>query len=162
MAATNKQLLISESHGSSNRCTPCRGKPDQYDTYSSHVSPRTPSVRFLRAVPVRDNLSRVVNRVGLMHYSREKCSRPHLSARLSGLQDPPHFLSQHSHWSSALKPSTCRRHSTRLTGPISPACDRYVQYLLKGINPSVLNWHRWGLPHRKPQNSHSTLPALPF
>jgi hypothetical protein len=74
MAATNKQLLISESHGGSNRCTPCRGKPDQYDTYASHVSPRTPSVRFLRAVPVRDNLSRVVNRVGLMHYSREKCS----------------------------------------------------------------------------------------
>jgi hypothetical protein len=29
---TNKQLLISESHGDSNRCTPCRGKPDQHAT----------------------------------------------------------------------------------------------------------------------------------
>jgi hypothetical protein len=27
----------------------------------------------------------------------------------------------------------------QLTGPISPACDRYVRYLLTGTNPSVLN-----------------------
>jgi hypothetical protein len=33
----------------------------------------------------------------------------------------------------------------QLTGPISPACDRYVQYLLVEANPSVLNWHRPGL-----------------
>jgi hypothetical protein len=26
-----------------------------------------------------------------------------------------------------------------LTGPISPACDRYVRYLLTGTNPLVLN-----------------------
>jgi hypothetical protein len=52
--------------------------------------------------------------------------------------------------------------ATRFTGPISPACDRYVQYLLTGTNPSVLNWHRQGLPHGNPQNSHNTLPALPF
>jgi hypothetical protein len=30
--AINKRLLISESHGDSNRCTPCRGKPDQHVT----------------------------------------------------------------------------------------------------------------------------------
>jgi hypothetical protein len=30
MTATNKLLLISESHDDSNRCTPCRGKPDQH------------------------------------------------------------------------------------------------------------------------------------
>jgi hypothetical protein len=34
--------------------------------------------------------------------------------------------------------------ATRLTGPISPACNQYVQYLLTGVNPSVLNRHRWG------------------
>jgi hypothetical protein len=33
----------------------------------------------------------------------------------------------------------------QLTGPISPVCDWYVQYLLTGANPSALNWHRWGL-----------------
>jgi hypothetical protein len=32
-----------------------------------------------------------------------------------------------------------------LTGPISPACDRYVQYLHVGANPSVPNRHRRGL-----------------
>jgi hypothetical protein len=57
MTATNKRLLIFESHSDSNRCTPCRGKPDQHDTYASHVSPRTPGVRFMRAIPVRGNLS---------------------------------------------------------------------------------------------------------
>jgi hypothetical protein len=38
---------------------------------------------------------------------KKKCSRLHLSARLSGSWDPPQFLSQYSHWSSALKPSIC-------------------------------------------------------
>jgi hypothetical protein len=57
MTATNKRLLISESRGDSNRCTTCRGKPDQHVTYVSHSSPRMPGVRFLRAVPVCDNLS---------------------------------------------------------------------------------------------------------
>jgi hypothetical protein len=33
----------------------------------------------------------------------------------------------------------------QFTGPISRACDRYVQYLLTGANPSVLNRHRRGL-----------------
>jgi hypothetical protein len=55
--AINKRLLISESRGNSNRCTPCRGKSDQHATYASHFSPRTPGVRFLWAVPIRDNLS---------------------------------------------------------------------------------------------------------
>jgi hypothetical protein len=72
LATTNKHLLISESHGDSNRCTPCMGKPDQHDTYASHVSPHTPGVCFLRVVPVRGKLSRVINRVGQMHDSQEK------------------------------------------------------------------------------------------
>jgi hypothetical protein len=33
----------------------------------------------------------------------------------------------------------------QLTRPRSPVCDRYVQYLLAGANPSVLNRHRRGL-----------------
>jgi hypothetical protein len=36
-----KQLLISESHDISNRCIPCRGKPDTHDTYASRTIPRT-------------------------------------------------------------------------------------------------------------------------
>jgi hypothetical protein len=65
--ATNKRLLISESHDNSNRCTPYRGKPDQHDTYASHTSPRTSGKRFLRAVPVHENRSRVVDRFEQIH-----------------------------------------------------------------------------------------------
>jgi hypothetical protein len=64
MAATNKRLLISESRSDSNRCTLYMGKPNQHDTYASHASPRMPGVRFLRAVFVCGNLSRVINNVG--------------------------------------------------------------------------------------------------
>jgi hypothetical protein len=92
----------------------------------------------------------------------KKCYQLHLSARLSGPRDPPQFLFQDNHWSSRLKSSICRHQATRFTEPISPACDQYIQYLLMGTNPSVLNRHRWGLPHRKSRNSHNTLPALPF
>jgi hypothetical protein len=72
MAATNKRLLISESHGDSNRCTPYRENPDQHDTYAFHVSPRMPGVCFMRTVPVCGNLSRVIDRVEQGHCSREK------------------------------------------------------------------------------------------
>jgi hypothetical protein len=61
MAATNKRLVKSESRGDSNQCTPCKGKPDQHDTYVSYTSPRMTGVRFLRAVPVRGNHSRVID-----------------------------------------------------------------------------------------------------
>jgi hypothetical protein len=57
ITGTNKRLLIFESRGDSNRCTPCKEKPEQHVTHTSHSSPRTPGVRFLRTVPVRDNLS---------------------------------------------------------------------------------------------------------
>jgi hypothetical protein len=70
------------------------------------------------------------------------------------------FLSQHSHWSSSLKPSICWWQTNRLTGPISLAYDQYVQYLFVGVNPSVLNRHRQGyniggasLPHHTSQPS---------
>jgi hypothetical protein len=72
MTATNKRLLISESHDDSNRCILCRGKLDQHITYASHVSPRTPEVRFLRVVLVCGNFSQVIDRVEQSHCSQEK------------------------------------------------------------------------------------------
>jgi hypothetical protein len=72
MTTTNKRLLISESHDDLNRCTACREKSDQHDTYASQANARTPDVRFLRVVPVYGNLSRVINRVEQDHYSQEK------------------------------------------------------------------------------------------
>jgi hypothetical protein len=59
------------------------------------------------------------------------------------------------------KSNICRQQATRLTGPISRACDRYVQYLLTGINPSVLNQHRRGLPHRNLRIATSLSPPFP-
>jgi hypothetical protein len=44
-----------------------------------------------------------------------------------------------------LSQTSVDEHATQLTRPISLACDQYVQYMLMGVNPSVLNRHRWGL-----------------
>jgi hypothetical protein len=65
-------ILISESHGDSNQCTPYRGKPDQHDKYASHASLHTPSVCFLWVVPIYGNLSWVIDRVEQGNYSWEK------------------------------------------------------------------------------------------
>jgi hypothetical protein len=49
----------------------------------------------------------------------------------------------------------------QLTGPITPAYDRYVQYLLTGVNPLVLNRHRRGLqPWRCRLSTHHS-PTFP-
>jgi hypothetical protein len=128
MAATNKWLLISESLGDSNWCTPCRGKPDQHTTYASHTSPRTPDIRFLRVIPVRGNLSWVVDRVEQAHCSWEKGLPTQSTARQ--LTDP-RVCTRHNpepaNKAVGAKPSIYQRPATRLTGPISPACDQYVQ-----------------------------------
>jgi hypothetical protein len=48
----------------------------------------------------------------------------------------------------------CWRSATRLTGSLSPACDRYLQYFLAWVNPSVLNHYRHGLqPPKGPVSS---------
>jgi hypothetical protein len=47
--------------------------------------------------------------------------------------------------SSEGKSSSCWQTTTRLTRPITPACNKYIQYLLAGANRTVLNRHRRGL-----------------
>jgi hypothetical protein len=125
--ATNKWLLISESRDDSNRCTPYREKPNQHDTYASHANPHTPGVRFLWVVPVRGNLSRVVDIVEQGHCSREK-GLP-IQSTTHWLIDPhvcTQFHSQANLEAVGAKPSICQRQNTRLTESISLACDRYV------------------------------------
>jgi hypothetical protein len=143
MTTTNKLLLISESRGDSNWCTPYREKPDQHATYTSQASPRTPDVCFIQAIPVHGNLSWVIDRVEQTHYFWEK-GLPIQSTvrRLTNPQVRTQFLSRANQLSSGGKATIYRWPATRLTGPISPACDRYIQYLLTGANPSVLNQHR--------------------
>jgi hypothetical protein len=67
------------------------------------------------------------------------------------------FLSQHNHWSSNESQASVDYRIHWFTGPITPACDLYVQYLLTGGNPSILNWHRrWVQPCRcQLMTSHS-------
>jgi hypothetical protein len=146
MTLTNKRLLTSESHGDSNRCTPCREKSDQHAIYASHASPRTPDVRFLRAVPVCGNLSRVIDRVEQAHCSREEGLPTQSIARRWPIRGSvPSFSHEPTNEAVEAKPSIYQRPTTRLTGPISPVCDWYVQYLLAGANRTVLNRHRRGI-----------------
>jgi hypothetical protein len=71
------------------------------------------------------------------------------------------LLSWTSQWSKGRKPSSWRWPTTRFTGPISPTCDRYVQYLLMGANRIVLNQHRRGLQPLRCRLTTYPLPDLP-
>ncbi len=158
----NQRLLISESHGDSNRCTPCRGKPDQHAT------------RFPRSVRVWSKTIRiscgphiaifhtVINRFEQIHCTREEGLLTQSTARW--LTDPrvrTQLLSHKQPKSSGEKSTSVDNLTTRLTGPISPACDRYVQYLLVGANRTVLNRHRRGLQPWRCRLATYPLPDLP-
>jgi hypothetical protein len=111
-------VLICESHGDSNRCTPYRGKPDQYDTYVFYASPCTLGVRFLQAVPVRGNLSWVIARVGHSHCSWEKGLPTQSTARR--LIDPwvhTQFLSRANQWNSGESQTPVDSRLLGLPGP---------------------------------------------
>jgi hypothetical protein len=111
--------------------------------------------------PVCGNLSRVVDRFGWIPLVPQKGLLTQSTAHR--LTDPwvrIQFLSQANQWSSRLKPSFCWWQATRLTRPISPACDRYIQYLLMGVNPSIINRHRQGIQHWRHQLSTHHSPAF--
>jgi hypothetical protein len=146
MTATNKRLLISESHGDSNRCTPCRGKLDQHATRfprSVHVWSKT--IHISRGSHIA-TLYETLTDLNISHCSREKgLPTQFTTRRLTNARVHTQLLSRASQWSRGRKTSSCRWPTTRVTRPISPACDLYAQYLLAGVNPSVFNRHRWGL-----------------
>jgi hypothetical protein len=54
-----------------------------------------------------------------------------------------------------------QQQTARFTGPISPACDRYVQYLLTGANRMILNRHRRGLQPWRCRLATYLLPDIP-
>jgi hypothetical protein len=123
-----------------------------------HVHPTC----FLWVVPVRGNLSWVIDQVEQGHCSWEKGLPTQSPARW--LTDPwvrTQFLSRANLEAMGAKPSICQRQATRLIGPISPACDQYIQNLLTGTYPSVLNRHRRGLPHRNLRITTTLSPPFP-
>jgi hypothetical protein len=131
LTVTNKRFLVSESRGDSNWCTPCRGKPDTHDTYDSHASPRTPRVRFLRAVHIRGNLSQAINSVGrtlLLSRKRTPDTTPSPTEWSAG---PPPSFSPNTAIEAVLKAKHMLMNKLhQFTGPITPVCSQYVQYLL--------------------------------
>jgi hypothetical protein len=129
MTVTNKRLLISESHGDLNRCTPYRGKPDQHVThFPRSVRVRSTTIRISRGQHI-STFHTIVNRFEQIHCTREEGLPTQSTAHWSS--DPrvcTQLLSHNSQWWSGEKLSFCWQPTTRLTGPISLACDWYVQY----------------------------------
>jgi hypothetical protein len=104
----------------------CREKPNQHATcLSRSVRVWSQNIRSLRGQCIV-TFHGAINRFVRIHCPREE-----------GLSTQ--FLSHNSQWGSGERTSFDWQPSTRLIGPITPACDRYIQYLLTGPNPSVLN-----------------------
>jgi hypothetical protein len=140
-------------------------KPNTHDTYASCTDPHTPLIHFLRAVPICGNLSRWPNRLRQIHCSREKVlPTPPLSPTEWPAGPTSVSLPNTTIEAVSLNQTFVNEQATRLTDPISPACDQYVQYLLAGANRSVHNWLRRGLqpwkcrfPHLTPRPSQLTV-----
>jgi hypothetical protein len=104
MTITNKQLLISESHGDSNRCTPCRGKPDQHATRFPRLVRICSKTIHISHGPHIATLHEVINRVEQGHYSREKgLPTQSTPCRLTDPWVHTEFLSWANQWSSGGK-----------------------------------------------------------
>jgi hypothetical protein len=119
-------------------------KPDQHVTRISHsVHVWSQTIRISHGQHIA-TFHEVVNSGGQSHCSWAKGLPTQSTARrLTDLWVHTQFISQDSHWSSGGKTNHYWRQATRLTGLISLTYD--VQYLLTGVNSSVLNWHRRGL-----------------
>jgi hypothetical protein len=160
--ATNKRLLIFESHDDSNQYTPCREKPDHHTTrFPGSVRVCSSTIRISRD-PHIATFHEVINRFEQIHCSWKEGLPTQPLARLSDLRVCSQPLSQKNHWSSGENPSFCWQLASRLIAPISPTCDRYVQYLFAGTNPSVLNRHRWGLQPWRCQLATHHSPTFPI
>jgi hypothetical protein len=118
MTATNKQLLISESHDDSNRCTPYMAKSDQYASRfpcsvriwskTIHIS-RGPHIATFCEMPTDLDRS---------HCSREKWLSTQSTARR--LTDPwvrTQFLSWASKWSRGVSQAPVGDPQLGLPGP---------------------------------------------
>jgi hypothetical protein len=140
-----------------------QGKPDTHDTYASYVSPRTPHARFPRTVPVRDNLSCWPNGVGwTLLLLRKKAPDTIPSTLVDQSACLPHSFSLLTTIEVVIKLKHMLMNKLQqFIVSISPKCDQYVQYLLVGANPSVLNGHKWGLQPWRCQLSTSLSPHFP-
>jgi hypothetical protein len=146
----NKWLLIYESHSDLNQCASCRRN-------KIHTT-RTHSWQAIRG-----NLLRRHQRSWpgpLLPRKRAPDIIPSPSVdRFMG----PHPVSLPNQplkkWRQSQASVAIWLH--RFTRPITSARDQYIKYLLTGVNPSVLNQHRWGLQHWRCWLSISLSPPFP-
>jgi hypothetical protein len=124
----------------------CRGKPDQYTTRISSLVRVWSQTICISSGQCIATFHKVINSDRLSRCSREKGILTQSTARrLIDSWVHTKFLSQDTHWISGGKATLYWWQTTRLTGPITPICSQYVQYLLTGANLLVLNRHRRGL-----------------
>jgi hypothetical protein len=140
----------------------CRGKLDQHATYiprSVCVWSQIIHISHGQRIAI---FHKAINRFVHIHCPREEGFSTQSTARRPS--DPrvhTQHLSHNRQWGTGEKTSFCWQTATRLTELISSACDWYVQYLLTGANPSVLNWHRRGLqPWRHQLSTYHSLTFL--
>jgi hypothetical protein len=121
------------------------GEPDQHATHIPclvHIWFQTIRISHSQHIAT---FHIVVNRFEQILCPREEgLSTQPTARRLISSRVRTQLLSHNIQWGSEKKTSFCWQLATKLTEPISPTCDRYVQYLLTGANPSVLNRHRRG------------------
>jgi hypothetical protein len=114
--------------------------------HASHAQSAYGPRSYVSHVSTHSNPSGDADRFGQISLlPRKGLPTQSIARRLTDPRVHTQFLSRANQWSRGRKPSSYRWPTIRLTDPISPARDRYVQYLLAGANPSVLNRHSRGL-----------------
>jgi hypothetical protein len=136
MTATNKWLLISESGGDSNQCTPCRGKPDQHATCFSrsvHVWSRIicisrgPHIATLHESPIALDIVTAPRKRApdIIHITlADRSASPYLVSL------PSQPIKQ---WR---KPNICGQPATRLAGHINTSMRSVRSILARGGQPT--------------------------
>jgi hypothetical protein len=160
--ATNKQLLISESHGDSNRWTLCRGNL----IHTTHTLP-TPihihhSYASYELSPYMATFHADSTELDRFTALEKKCSRLHLLAQLSDLQDPPQFsLPNTTIKAVCLSQISVDEHATSVYWAHITGMWSVRSILAHGSNTSVLNRHRRGLQPWRCRFATSHSPTFP-
>jgi hypothetical protein len=86
-----------------------QGKPDTHDTYASCAGPRTPPYAFRGQSPYVATFHADPTKLNRFTAPEKKVLQTPPLSPVEWPMGPPQFLSQHNHWSSALKPNICWR-----------------------------------------------------
>jgi hypothetical protein len=112
-------VLIYESRGDSNRCTPFKGKPDQHVTRFPHSVRVWPSTIRILGGPRIVTFCVAINRFEQIHWPREEGLPTQFT--VWWLTDPwvcTQLISHNNQWRSGEKSNFYWWPTTRLTGPI--------------------------------------------